>query len=180
MSRRVMPGPRTTCRGSENPCASPKPLNEPSDAMKTWIHAARKPHRSLVPVALFDYETFEVRVRQVARHRPVPVGDAFKKMRIQLPSGQFKTTSRPIEAGAPAKILLPSPSLQGHGLICSRSGAPSVDCPAALSSRPSSLRSPSDQHIVRRVSKETKPNAGYLSHPWRPQSAASYPEAIAE
>jgi phosphate acetyltransferase len=26
--------------------------------------------------------------------------------------------------------------------------------------------------------KETKPNAGYSSHSWRPQSAATYPEAI--
>jgi hypothetical protein len=52
-------------------------------------------------------------------------------------------SSGPIEAGEAARILLPSPSLQGYGLMCLRSGARPVDCPAALPSQPSSLRSQS-------------------------------------
>jgi hypothetical protein len=57
--------------------------------------------------------------------------------------------SGPIEAGEAARILLPSPSLQGYGLMCLRSGARPVGCPAALSSQPSGLRSQSDEHIVK-------------------------------
>ena len=58
--------------------------------------------------------------------------------------------SGPIEAGEAARILLPSPSLQGYGLMCLPSGARPVVCPAALSSRPCSLRSQSYEQIVRR------------------------------
>jgi hypothetical protein len=47
--------------------------------MKTRIHAATEVHRSLVPVALFDYESLEVRVRRAPRHSPVPVGECVQK-----------------------------------------------------------------------------------------------------
>ena len=88
--------------------------------------------------------------------------------------------SGPIEAGEAARILLPSPSLQGYGLICLPSGARPVVCPAALSSRPSSLL-PNPVNILSGESgSEMKPNAGYSSHSRSPQSPASYPEAIAE
>ena len=103
--------------------------------MKTLIRAARKPQRSFVPITPFEFESFEVRVRRVTRHRPLPIGVSFRKVNVHRVSRQFKTMPGPIDAVHRKKIFLPSPSLQGHGLMCSRSGARPVDRPAALSSR---------------------------------------------
>jgi len=103
--------------------------------MKTLIRATRKPQRSIVPIASFEFESFELHVRRVAGHRPLPVGVAFRKLDIHPSSRQFKTIPRPIDAAQRAKDFLPSPSLQGHGLMCLRSGARPDEQPAALSSR---------------------------------------------
>ena len=89
-------------------------------------------------------------------------------------------SSGPIEAGEATRILLPSPSLQGYGLMCLPSGARPVVCPAALSSRLAASAPNPMNKLYDDSGKETKPNAGYSSHSWRPQSAATYPEAIAE
>ena len=103
--------------------------------MKTLIRATRKPQRSIVPIAFFEFESFEVHVRRVTRHKPLAIGAAFRRLNIHLPSSQSKTILTPIDAAQPAEIFLPSPSLQGHGLMCLRSGARPVVRPAALSSR---------------------------------------------
>jgi len=103
--------------------------------MKTLIRAISKAKRSFVPLAPFEFESFEVRVRSVARHRPLPVGVALRKLNTHRPPRQFKTIPRPIDAAQRTKDFLPSPSLQGLGLMCWRSGARPVNRPAALSSR---------------------------------------------
>lgn len=103
--------------------------------MKTLIRAARKPQRSIVPVASFEFETFEVRVRRVTRHKPLVVGAASGRLNTHLPSSQPKTIVPPIDPPQPADIFLPSPSLQGRGSMRLHLGARSVDHPAALSSR---------------------------------------------
>lgn len=111
--------------------------------MKTLIRAARKPQRANVPLASFEFETFEVRVRRVTRHKPLAIGAAFRRLNIHI-SSKCKATPRPIDAAKPAKIFLPSPSPQGLGLMRLRLGARPVGCPAALSSRefPSSALNP--------------------------------------
>jgi hypothetical protein len=103
--------------------------------MKTLIRAAMKPQRSFVPITPFEFESFEVRVRRVTRHRPLPIGVSFRKVNVHRVSRQFKTMPGPIDAVHRTKIFLPSPSLQGHGLMCLPLGARPVDRPAALSSR---------------------------------------------
>jgi hypothetical protein len=103
--------------------------------MKTLIRAARKPQRSFVPITPFEFESFEVRVRRVTRHRPRPIGVSFRKVNVHRVARQFKTMPGPIDAVHCTKIFLPSPSLQGHGLMCLHSGARPVHRPAALSSR---------------------------------------------
>lgn len=106
-----------------------------SNAMKTLIRAARKPQRSFVPITPFEFESFEVCVRRVTRRGPLPIGAAFRRVNINHHSRRFKTIPRPIYAAQRAKNLLPSPLLQGHGLMCLRSGARPVARPVALSSR---------------------------------------------
>ena len=103
--------------------------------MKPLFRATREPQRLFVPIVPFAFDSFEVRVRRVACHKPLPIGAAFRRMNIQRPPTQFKTTPRSIDAAQRAKNFLPSPSLQGHGLMCSHSGARPVDHPAALASR---------------------------------------------
>jgi hypothetical protein len=103
--------------------------------MKTLIRPAKKPQRSFVPIAPFECESFEVRVRRVTRLKPLPIGVSFRGMNIHCPPRQSKTIFTPINAAQRAKGFLPSPSLQGLGLTCLRLGARLVDRPAALSSR---------------------------------------------
>jgi hypothetical protein len=103
--------------------------------MKTLIPVATKPERFFVPIAPFKLERFEVRVRPVTRHRPFLIGVSYRKVNVHRILKQFKTIPGPLDAVHRAKIFLPSPSLQGHGLMCSRSGARLVHRPAALSSR---------------------------------------------
>ena len=95
--------------------------------MKTLTRATRKPQRLFVPITAFEFESFTVRVRRVARHRP-------------LPKGVFaRQNSSPSQDNA-AKIFLPSPSLQGLGPMCLRSGARPAAHPVALPSSNSSCR----------------------------------------
>ncbi len=103
--------------------------------MNTLIRAARKPQRSFVPITPFEFDSFEVRVRRVTRHRPLPIGVSFRKVNAHHVSRQFKTKPGPVDAVRRTKIFLPSPSLQGHGLTCLPLGARPVARPAALSSR---------------------------------------------
>ena len=103
--------------------------------MKTLIRATRKPQRSFVPITPFEFESFEVRVRTVTRHRPLPTGVSSRKVNFHRVLSRFKTMPRPIEAVPLTKIFLPSTSLQGHGLMCLPLRARSIDHPAALSCR---------------------------------------------
>ena len=103
--------------------------------MKTLIRAASKAQRSFVPMALFEFESFEVRVRWVARHKAFPTGVSFRKVNVHRVSRQFKTMPGPIDAVHRTKLFLPSPSLQGHGLMCLHLGARPDVRPAALSCR---------------------------------------------
>ena len=110
--------------------------------MKTPIPATTKLQRLVVPMTPFAFESFEVRVRQVTLHRPLPIGARFRKLAVHPVSRRLKTTPGPIDAVLRTKILLPSPSLQGHGLMCLQLGARPVDHPAALSSRQLQLAAP--------------------------------------
>jgi hypothetical protein len=89
--------------------------------MNTLIRAATKPRRLFVRLAPFEFESFEVRMRRITRHKSLPIGVSFRRMNIPRAPRQFKTIAGPVDAAQPAKIFLPSPSLQGHGLTCSRS-----------------------------------------------------------
>jgi hypothetical protein len=102
--------------------------------MKTLIPVATKPERFFVRIAPFEFERFEVRVRRVKRHRPFLIGVSYRKVNVHRVLKQFKTIPGPPDGVHRTKILLPSPSLQGHGLMCSRLGARPVHDPAALSS----------------------------------------------
>ena len=71
--------------------------------MNSRIHAKKQQKRLFVPIASFAFDSFEVDVRLVKGRRPL-------------------ARNRPADAAVAAKILLPSPSPQGRGLICLRSG----------------------------------------------------------
>src|SRR5690348_1475084 len=101
--------------------------------MKPPMRAATKPQRLLVPVAAFEFEKFEVRVRRVTRIRLASTEVASRKVDPQFPSTQCKTIFRP-DSDRPAKILLPSPWPQGPGLMRLRLEARPVAHPAALPS----------------------------------------------
>ena len=103
--------------------------------MTTPTRAERKPQRSFVPIAPFGFERFEVPVQRVTRREPPPIGVIFGKANMHRASTQFRPTPGPTDAVHRTKILLPSPSHQGHGLTCSRLRARPVDYPVALSSR---------------------------------------------
>ena len=103
--------------------------------MKPLIRATRNHSGHSCQWSPFEFESFEVRVRRIARHKPLPIGVSFRRMNIHRPPRQFKTIPRPIDAAQRAKNFLPSPSLQGLGLMCLRTRGRPVDRPAALSSR---------------------------------------------
>ena len=103
--------------------------------MKTPIRAETKPQRSFVPIASFEFESFEVRVQRVTRHRPLSIGLNFRKVNVRRALRQFKTVARPRDAVRLTKILLPSPSHQGLGWMSLHLWARPVDQTAALSSR---------------------------------------------
>ena len=167
-----MSGPHTTCPVGKGPRSSPTPVTKRIHAMKTLIRATTKPRRSFVPVASFEFESFEVRVRRITRHKPLPM-ESFRRMNIHRPSRQFKTMPQADRAVQRAKIFLPSPSLQGHGLMCLHLGARPVNHPAALSSRHSGLRSQSYEHPVRRVRLRNETKRRMLVASARLQPAAS-------
>src|SRR5437899_11117183 len=96
--------------------------------MKTLIRAVKKTQRSFVPIASFEFERFEIPVRRVKSHGPLPTGAVFRNL------SQSKTILTPIDAAQPAEIFLPSPSLQGLGQMYLRLGARPVHRPAALPS----------------------------------------------
>lgn len=100
--------------------------------MKTPIRAKGKALRSFVPVAPFEFETFELPVRPVNRHTP---------------------TSIPV--AQPAKLFLPSASLQGPGLMSLHLGARSVGYPAALPSPSCTIRSRSQTNARGRTNRHT-------------------------
>jgi hypothetical protein len=102
--------------------------------MKTLIRARTKPHGAFVPMASFEFERFEVRVRRVTHHRLLPIEFPAKRLKRHLHSTRPKTIPMPFDAAQRPKDFPPSPSLQGLGLMCLRSGARPVDRPAATSS----------------------------------------------
>jgi hypothetical protein len=95
--------------------------------MKTLTRSAKKPQRSLVPITAFEFESFGVRVRRVARHRPVP-------------TGVFACQNSPASQDNAVEVFLPSPSLQGLGAMCLRSEARPAAHSVALPSGNSSCR----------------------------------------
>ena len=126
--------------------------------MRPLTRATTKPRPSFVPVASFEFESFEVRMRRMTRHKPLPIGVSFGSRNIHRPTRQFKTSPKPIDVAQRAKDFLPSPLLQGPGLKCLRLRARPVNRPAALSSRHCSLCAQSHERPVRRVRRgnETK------------------------
>ena len=101
--------------------------------MKTQTRTAKKILRSSVPIASFEFESFEIPVRRVKDHGPLPTGAVFRSLNVDPRSSQFKTTLAPIDTAQPAKIFLPSPSPQGREEMRLRLEARSVG-PAALPS----------------------------------------------
>ena len=110
--------------------------------MKTPIRATSKVQRLVVPMNLFAFESFEVGVRQATRRRPLRVGASFRKLNVHRGSRRYKPMPGWIDAVDRTKIFLPSPSLQGHGLMCLHSGARPVEDLAALPSRQLHLAAP--------------------------------------
>jgi hypothetical protein len=49
-------------------------VRTPLTGMKTLMRASRKPQRSSVPIAPFEFESFVVSVQGLARHRRPPLG----------------------------------------------------------------------------------------------------------
>src|SRR4030095_10239375 len=105
-----------------------------SNTMKTLICATRKLQRSIVTIASFEFESFEVRVRRVTRHKPLVIGAAFRRLNIPFPSSQSETVLTPIDPAQPNEIFLPSPSPQGLGQKCLPLEARPVGRPTALPS----------------------------------------------
>ena len=116
--------------------------------MKPLIPVTTKPQQFSVPITPFEFEIFEVRVRRIKRHRPFSIGVSFRKVNGRRVLNQFKTISGPLDAVRRTKILLPSPSFQGHGVDVLALRARPVQDPAALSSgqfHPTALNSFSTQ-----------------------------------
>ena len=93
----------------------------------------------------FEFETFEVRIRRAAHHKPLPIGATLRTTKIPLPLKQFKTVPKPIDAAQRANDLLPSTSLQGLGLMRLHSGARPESRPAALPSGSCGFRTHSNR-----------------------------------
>ena len=104
--------------------------------MKTLIRDAKKPQRSFVQIASFEFESFKIRVRGVKHRRPHPIEVSPRKASVPRVSKKFDAMPATSGAFHRAKILLPSPSLQGRGLMLLPLRARLVDHPAALSSWP--------------------------------------------
>ena len=105
-----------------------------SKNMKTQTCAANKTPWAFVPIASFEFESFEIPVRRVNTRRPLLTGAVVRSVKVDPRSSQSETTLTPIDTAQPAKIFLPSPSTQGRGPMCLRLGARPVARPAALSS----------------------------------------------
>ena len=119
--------------------------------MKTSIHAARKPKRSFVPMTGFAFESFEIRVRQASRDRPLQSKAAFRKVDKHHHSKASKVIARPIDAAPPGKIFLPAPMLEGQRLTLWRFGARPVVHPTPLSSAHASPPSQCDENAGRQL-----------------------------
>jgi hypothetical protein len=78
--------------------------------MKTLTRSAKKPQRSLVPITAFEFESFGVRVRRVARHRPVP-------------TGVFACQNSPASQDNAVEVFLAVALAPGLGAMCLRSEA---------------------------------------------------------
>jgi hypothetical protein len=127
--------------------------------MKSLIRATRKTKRSFVPITQFEFETFEVCVRRRNSGRPLRFGVGLTKLNGDHLSGPFKTILTPIDAARRTKILLPSPSLQGHGWMCLHLGARPVHHSAALSSRQVHLAAPNSFSTEAREPEQIAPSS---------------------
>jgi len=95
-------------------------------------------------MASFEFDSFEIPVRGVKSLGPLPIGAVFRNLNVDPCSSQFKTIFTPIDTAEPAKIFLPSPSLQGREEMRLRLEARPVG-PAALPSRNCLFGSQSDR-----------------------------------
>lgn len=91
--------------------------------MKTKTRASKEIKQLAVPMASFEFESFDIAVRRVNSHRPLPIGAVFRNLNVDPCSSTAE----------PAKIFLPSPSLQGREEMRLRLEARPVG-PAALPS----------------------------------------------
>lgn len=101
--------------------------------MKTLIRATMQPQWSVLPIAPFEFATFDVPVRRVTRQRLVPIRVAIRRANTVLHAGPFKAKRGSIDPDQRTKVFLPSPSLQGHGWMSLQLRARPVDHSAALS-----------------------------------------------
>jgi len=101
--------------------------------MKTKNRASKELKRLAVPMASFEFESFDIPVRRVNSHRPLPIGAVFRNLNVDPRSSQFKTILTPIDTAQPAKNFLPSPAPQGREEMRLRLEARPVG-PAALPS----------------------------------------------
>ena len=126
--------------------------------MKTLARSTRKPKRSFVPITRFAFESFKIPVRQASRNTPLQSKAAFRRVDNHRHSKPSKVVPRPIDGGQPAKIFLPAPLLEGHGLTLLRLGARPVVRAAPLSSAHASHPSHPDEYPGRQLRRgnETK------------------------
>ena len=135
MLRLLMPGPRTTSRTDENPGTSRMHFKlKGSKTMKTQTRATKKTQPLFVPIASFEFESFNLPVRRVKSHGLLPIGAVLRKLNVCPQSSEIKFTHAPLSGAESAKIFLPSPSPQGPGRMCLRLGARLVSRPTALPS----------------------------------------------
>src|SRR5208283_736808 len=83
MSRPLTPGPHTTFPGGKGRAHCRYHDWNKSKSMKPLIPATTKPRRSFVPVATFEFESFEVRMRRIMRHKPLPIGEQEPSLKRQ-------------------------------------------------------------------------------------------------
>lgn len=96
--------------------------------MKTQIRAAKKTRWSLLPIAPFEFESFEIPVRRFDNNGPLSIGAVFRTMNVDTDSGLFNPSLTPIDIAQSAKIFLPPHSAHGleqalpsdSGTSCSR------------------------------------------------------------
>jgi len=87
----------------EKPPGETRRLIRSSD-MKTLIHNTNKAPGSIVPIAPFEFEYFEIPVRRVSRNRPLQSKAGFRGVNTRHHSRRFKMIPGKIDAAQPVAL----------------------------------------------------------------------------